>query len=197
MRSGLLVFVFSNLLLASPIASAQPQDLSSETTCAAVWDKREHSGVKGIEPTIAVMRSGSLTRDCDVISIYFRWSNWDRQTPSVTASANNTAYHFARLTRVLNRKSSELWADSRSCPALAAAIASLAKLPPPPISIPGHIPPSDKPLTIQLDGDLFTLSNRLGPEFGGNQSSPLGEWTYDALKSLEPCWKAAPPKLDQ
>jgi hypothetical protein len=195
MRSTFLVVLLAGLFAAAPTASAQTEDLSSETGCIAAWDKREYSPVKGIEPTVSVMRAGSLTRDCDVISVYFRWSNWDRDYPAVAAGMKGTAYHFARLTKVRSGVASEQWADSRACPALASAIASLAKLTPPPISIPGHVSPTDKPITIQLDGDSFSLSNRLGPEFRGNQASPLGVWTYAALKDLEDCWTPTAPSL--
>jgi hypothetical protein len=196
MRSAFLIGLLPALFATAPVASAQTQELSSERGCLAAWDKREHSPVKGIFPTVSVMRSGSRTRDCDVITIYFRWSNWDRDYPAVTAGTKGgTAYHFARLTEMRNGATSEQWADSRSCPALAGAIASLAKLTPPPISIPGHVPLSDKPDSIQLDGDNFSLANSLGPEFGGNQASPLGQWTYTTLIEIESCWTTTAPSF--
>lgn len=189
MKLGFATFVLAALFLVALPASAQ--DATDRDACADAWESREYSPVKGIEPTVSVMRSGSLTHDCDVIAIYFRYGNWDGET-----TRPPRVYHFARLTRAtLFGITSTRWADSRQCTALSNAIARLAAIKPPTISIPGHIPQADRPLTIQLDGDSFLLSNRLGPEFRGNQASELGVWTYAALKDLEPCWTNAAPSV--
>lgn len=168
------------------------QQTADDNSCTRAWEARDGAVVKGIEPTVSVRRYAAFMSDCDVISIYFRYSNWDKGSDNTQPSV----YHFARLVHVDNGRPTERWADSRKCPALRDAVKSLAAIEPPAISIPGHLPAPTRPITIQLDGEGFRLHNVLGPEFRGDQSSPLGKWTYAALADLTPCWSDQQPSIN-
>lgn len=171
-------------------APALAQTSVEANACTRDWDARQASPVKGFEPTVSILRPGAFGLSCDVISIYFRYGSWDGET-----TRPPDVYHLARLTSVKEGRTSTRWADSRQCPALGASLAQLAAIKPPGLAIPGYQPASNQPEAIQIDGDTFRLWNSLGPEFSGNQSTPLGAWTYAALKDLEPCWKDSAPVI--
>lgn len=91
------------------------------------------------------------------------------------------------------------WADSRTCPALRAAVAGMASLEPispdPPIS-------GKDDLHIVVDGTRYTLqgtgrySSGASGRFSmsGNVDSPLAAWTQQLERDLASCWKSGLPE---
>jgi hypothetical protein len=107
------------------------------------------------------------------------------------------AYYAKRILKVRDEAPQVHWVDSKSCPALIAALAGLRGLAPPRIDVPGF--PRVKggaDENVILDGISYTLElNRL--RFSTNIGSALADWTDTTLRALEPCWrKDAPVDVD-
>lgn len=100
-----------------------------------------------------------------------------------------------RLTRQkLDQPAEIFWADSGSCPAIAAAIHTMRdiKMPSPaPYGLPGE-------LSITLDGVSYSLRAPSSDNMGeltirSNVGSSLAAWVERAFAAAAPCWQAKAP----
>ena len=104
--------------------------------------------------------------------------------------------YFARWTATRHPDFREVrWADSQSCPALTGILSGLRDLPTPRIDVPGFpgLPGGiDEGLAFDGVDYRLNLSDRLS--YSMNTNSALSRWTDDAVRRLEPCWRAEVPR---
>jgi len=104
--------------------------------------------------------------------------------------------YFVRRTTTLYPDVRQVrWTDSINCPAMIAVLSDLRDLPTPRLDVPGFpAQPGGLDETIAVDRVSYRLnfSDRLS--YSTNVGSPLARWTDDAVRRLEPCWRAEAPR---
>ena len=126
----------------------------------------------------------------------------DRPTTGVTLFVRDNALIARRVETRSGEAAAIAWASSRTCPALAPALAELETLPPARIEVPlaGRKPATpDQP----ADGSSYFVwvqDARLGSarhsgqlELRATDGSPPALWMEKALRRLAPCWTSARP----
>ncbi|WP_374532687.1 hypothetical protein [Phenylobacterium sp.] len=126
----------------------------------------------------------------------------DRPTTGVTLFVRDNALIARRVETPSGEAAAITWASSRTCPALAPALAELETLPPARIEVPlaGRKPAApDQP----ADGSSYFVwvqDARLGNvrhsgqlELRATDGSPPALWMEKALRRLAPCWTSARP----
>ncbi len=122
---------------------------------------------------------------------------WSRESP-----ARAPRYVARRQIGGRGAPTTELWADSRACPALIPALTAMAELPAARPAVPG-LGRELRTVGLVLDGAHHTLWNSsaltedgkavVGLEITGDIDTPMAKWWSETQRALSACWTPETP----
>lgn len=177
------------LTLGSP-GAASAQAASDELNIRhQPWPGRE--AFAGVTTSAALSRSWSANRF--YIVTLGEWPNATRHWIVRRAFGEELGPDAGRTTVV--------WADSRSCPALAPVLQRMERMPAARIDVPG-LGWEDDRWGLTFDGVHHrfwshvrdaTTGSRMTMTLEGNLNTPVERWWSETLRRLEACWTTSPP----
>ncbi|HEX8570999.1 MAG TPA: hypothetical protein VF699_13905 [Caulobacteraceae bacterium] len=187
---------------AAALSLAAVSASSTETTAQTTDQLRAARGPWGTRQS----SSGFSTSDTGGWSIVAVFTEYDRTR--VHPDGRPSAWWIARRTSGsdLRKEVAVVWADSRRCPELSAALYTMTELAAPRVQVDGMAPHFTQPHPPRMpwptfDGTTYTIWSERGLQPGfrpgavemSSNGGIIAQWGEETVKALAPCWRSEPP----